>query len=53
MGYGEYYTHRWHEYYESLSDEDRKKYREMNPQPESWKGFYKNIENHLSNKGNH
>jgi len=48
MGYGEYYMHGWSDYYLSLGDEERASYRNANPEPNSWAGFYQAIEKKLS-----
>jgi hypothetical protein len=47
MGYGEKYKYRWHAWYRSLSDEDRRKYKQRFPAPTDeercWEGFYEQI----------
>ena len=40
MGAGEDYSTAFSEYFDALSDEGREKYMRLNPEPESWTGFY-------------
>ena len=45
MGSGEFYKYRWHQWYRSLSDEERAQYRVRFPAPDdgAWTGFYEEI----------
>lgn len=41
MGYGEDYMLKWDNWYHALSDGESKEYRELFPEPPTWKGFWK------------
>jgi hypothetical protein len=44
MGWGEAYWDQWRVFFLALKDEERQRYRETWPEPESWQGLYAFIE---------
>lgn len=49
MGYGEDYLDEWRTWFNSLTDEERKTYQELFPEPVTWKGYWK----HKHDEGNY
>lgn len=44
MGWGEVYWEDWRSFFLALGEEDRRRYREVWPEPEPWQGLYAFIE---------
>lgn len=48
MGAGETFLMTWDRWYRKISKEERKRYQDNHPEPESWQGFYKSKEDWMN-----